>query len=111
MVRRSIAAALSLLLLATACGDDGGTTLTIYSGRSEELVGPLLTRFDAETAIALEVRDASSRDLAATVREEGSASPADVFFAQDPASLGAVAEAGLFRTLPESITSLVPSQF
>src|SRR3970282_1500582 len=103
MVRRSIAAALSLLLLTTACGDDGGATLTIYSGRSEELVGPLLARFEGETGIAIEVRYASSTDLAATLREEGSASPADVFFAQDPASLGAVAEASMFRALAPSI--------
>ncbi len=111
MIRRSIAAALSLLLLATACGDDDAATLTIYSGRSEELVGPLLARFEAETGIAVEVRYASSTDLAATLREEGSSSPADVFFAQDPASLGAVAEADMFAVLNPSILTLVPERF
>lgn len=111
MIRRSIAAAISLLLLLTACGDDDSATLTIYSGRSEELVGPLLARFEAETGIAIEVRYASSTDLAATLREEGSSSPADVFFAQDPASLGAVAEADMFRVLAPSLRALVPERF
>ncbi|MBI5157822.1 MAG: iron ABC transporter substrate-binding protein [Acidimicrobiia bacterium] len=111
IIRRSIAAAISLLLLVTACGDDDGATLTIYSGRSEELVGPLLARFEAETGVAIEVRYASSTDLAATLREEGSSSPADVFFAQDPASLGAVAEADMFRVLAPSIRALVPERF
>lgn len=111
MVRRSIVAAVVLSVLATACGGDPAGTLTIYSGRSEELVGPLLAEFEAETGITVEVRYASSTDLAATLREEGSSSPADVFFAQDPASLGAVAEAGLFRVLAPSIRSRVPESF
>lgn len=114
MAHRSIVAALSfvLVLLTAACGDDGGgATLTIYSGRSEELVGPLLARFEDETGIDIEVRYASSTDLAATLREEGSSSPADVFFAQDPASLGAVAEADMFRVLAPSLRALVPERF
>lgn len=108
---RLIAAALATLLAAGACGDDAPTTLTIYSGRSEDLVAPLIERFESESGIAVEVRYASSTDLAATLREEGTNSPADVFFAQDPASLGAVAADGLFRALPDSITTLVPAQF
>jgi len=103
--------AIAFTLVAAACSDDGGTTLTVYSGRNEELVGPLLQQFEEETGIDVEVRYASSTDLAATLREEGRNSPADVFFAQDPASLGVVAEAGLFTTLPDDVLSLVPIQF
>jgi iron(III) transport system substrate-binding protein len=103
---------LAFALAAASCSDDdAGGTLTIYSGRNEELVGSLIDQFETETGIAVEVRYASSTDLAATLREEGTNSPADVFFAQDPASLGAVAEAGLFRTLPGDLLELVPAQF
>ena len=102
---------LAFALAAASCSDDAGGTLTIYSGRNEELVGSLIDRFETETGISVEVRYASSTDLAATLREEGTNSPADVFFAQDPASLGAVAEAGLFRTLPGDLLELVPAQF
>ena len=109
---RTITLLVALALVGSACGDDdGGDTLTIYSGRSEDLVASLIDQFEAETGIAVEVRYASSTDLAATLREEGSNSPADVFFAQDPASLGAVAEAGLFRALPADLLALVPAQF
>lgn len=113
MRRRPISILLSLLVLATAAcgGDDDATTLTVYSGRTQELVQPLFDQFTEETGINLEVRYAGSTDLAATLREEGSNSPADVFFAQDPASLGAVAEAGLFATLPTEILELVPERF
>lgn len=111
LLSRVIPIALVLVVTATACSDDSSDTLTVYSGRSEELVGALIDQFEAETGIAVEVRYASSTDLAATLREEGANSPADVFFAQDPASLGAIAEAGMFEELPEEILGLVSERF
>jgi iron(III) transport system substrate-binding protein len=108
---RLLLVGLVLALAATACSDGETGPLTIYSGRSEDLVGPLLDRFETETGIDVEVRYASSTDLTATLREEGANSPADVFFAQDPASLGAVAEAGLLTTLPADLLALVPARF
>ena len=49
--------------------------------------------------------------MAATLLEEGANSPADLFFAQDPGGLGAVAKEGLFATLPETTLSKVPAGF
>ena len=43
--------------------------------------------------------------------EEGDNSPADVFFAQDGGSLGAVAADGRFATLPDDLTGLVDPRF
>ncbi|MBU1226812.1 MAG: iron ABC transporter substrate-binding protein [Actinobacteria bacterium] len=111
MRTRILLVAVTVALLATACGDPDATTLTVYSGRSQALVQPLFDRFIAETGIRLEVRYAESVDLAATLAEEGGNSPADVFFAADPASLGAVAAAGLLQPLPERILALVPDRF
>ncbi|MCJ7725231.1 MAG: iron ABC transporter substrate-binding protein [Acidimicrobiia bacterium] len=111
MLRRITLIVLPMLLLATACGTSESDTLTVYSGRNQEIVEPLFRQFTEETGIRLEVRYAESVDLAATLREEGGNSPADVFFSVDPASLGAVAEAGLLRSLPVEILALVPSHF
>ena len=83
--------------------------LVVYSGREEELVEPLFERFEEETGIDVDVRYADSAELAATIAEEGDNSPADVFFAQDPGSLGAVADQ--LVELPESVLDRVDSEF
>jgi iron(III) transport system substrate-binding protein len=108
---RYLAAAIVIALLASACSTADADGLTVYSGRSEELVQPIIDRFIDETGIDVTVRYADSADLAATILEEGDGSPADVFFAQDPASLGTVALAGLFATLPDEVLGAVPERF
>ncbi len=104
----------ALALTLGACGggfSPGEDDLVIYSGREEALVGPLIERFEEETGIDVAVRYANSAELAATLAEEGGNSPADVFWAQDPGALGAVAEEGLLGPLPESVLALVPERF
>jgi iron(III) transport system substrate-binding protein len=86
-------------------------TLTIYSGRSESLVGPLVDRFRTATGLEVQVKYAGTSELAATILEEGSVSPADVFFAQDGGALGAVAAAGSLATLPTATLDAVDPRF
>jgi len=93
----------------TAAADAG--KLVIYSGRSENLVGPLIEQFKKETGIQVDVRYGSTSEIAATLLEEGQNSPADLFFAQDPGGLGAVAKAGLMAPLPDEIISRVKAEF
>ena len=88
-----------------------GGTLTIYAGRSEELVGPLIERFEDATGVDVRVDYAGTTDLAATLLEEGEASPADVFFAQDAGALGAVAAAGQLAALPAGTLGQVDPRF
>jgi iron(III) transport system substrate-binding protein len=112
---RSLVTLGALALTLAACGggsDEGGDgTLTIYSGREEELVGPLIEKFEQQSGTKAEVRYGDSAELAATIAEEGDNSPADVFFAQDPGSLGAVEERGLLAELDESELERVPEHF
>lgn len=84
-------------------------TLTIYSGRAEALVKPVVEQFSKSTGIKVQVRYAGTSELAATILEEGRNSPADIFYAQDPGGIGAVAN--LLTRLPDSITSQVEPGF
>ena len=95
-------------LFLAACGGSGGDegSLTVYSGRSETLVGPLIQRFEDSTGIDVSVKFAGTPQLAATLLEEGGNTPADVFFAQDPGGLSAVAE--LLEPLPAGVLEMVP---
>ena len=85
--------------------------LVIYSGRSESLVAPVIEMFTEATGIEAEVRYGGTAEMAATLLEEGGNSPADLFWAQDPGGLGAVAAEGLFETLPADILDAVPDNF
>ena len=65
--------------------------------------------FEEKTGIKVDVRYGESAELAATIAEEGGNSPADVFFSQDPGSLGAVA--GELAELPQATLDRVAERF
>jgi iron(III) transport system substrate-binding protein len=112
----------ALVLLAgcgfsTEGGSGGGSNepdvegITLYSGRIPAAIGPAIDSYEAEAGRDVQVRFAETADLAATLVEEGDASPADVFFAQEPGAIAAVAEAGMLAKLPQSILDQVPPRY
>jgi iron(III) transport system substrate-binding protein len=119
MTRRTIAlllpagalAALCALALAACGGDDSSSNITVYSGRSEELIGPLVARYEAENDTQVEVRYGDTAELASTILEEGDNSPADVFFSQDAGALGALEKEGRLAELPQDITDEVDARY
>jgi len=113
--RRAVALSFVLgaasLAMIAGCGEDEEETLTVYSGREEELVAPLFDQFEEETGTELEVRYGETAELAATILEEGENSPADVFFAQDAGALGALEKEGRFAEVDEETASRVPPRY
>ena len=120
--RRGIiaAAGLAAALALAACGsgsepgsgDEPETKgITVYSGRIPGLIGPMIDRYEEITDTDVQVRFGDSGPLAATIVEEGDGAVADVFFAQDAGSLGAVDAAGLLSPLPESVLGRVEPRF
>lgn len=91
-----------------ACGGDDDGSITVYSGRSDTLVDPLIEQYDDAE---VETRYAGTAELAATILEEGDNSPADVFFAQDAGSLGALAAEGMLEPLPDDILEMVAPEY
>ncbi len=85
--------------------------ITVYSGRNEDFVGFIFDDFEAATGIEVEVRYGDTAELAATIVEEGDASPADIYFGQDAGALGALQDQGLLTELPEDILDTVEPAF
>jgi iron(III) transport system substrate-binding protein len=85
-------------------------TVTVYSGRGEDLVGPLLELFEEETGINTEVRYGDSAEMLLLIQEEGNNSPADVYYAQGAGFLGELAAAGGLLTLADEIVDQVPAE-
>src|SRR3546814_11926330 len=72
-------------------GEEPGGTLVIYSGRNEELVGPLIADFEEATGISVEIRYGDPAEIAAQTLEERDTSPAHVFFDQPTRPLSPLA--------------------
>lgn len=112
-MKRIVVLAMSLLVLAGCASPARQSTreITVYSGRNERLIGPILERFTETTGIETRVRYGDTAEMAATVMEEGAHTPAQVFISQDAAALGALSRAGLLKTLPDELLDRVDPRF
>ena len=95
---------------AAACSE-GGDVITVYSGRTANLIDPLLREFASESGIDIEVRYGQSADLALLIETEGDRSPADVFISQSPGAMGFLAEGDRLMMIDEEILGLVDPSF
>ena len=131
MTKRLLVFLFAFALVATACGDsntpeplDGvaadiyggecttldGRQVTIYSGRSENLIEPVLAAFECETGIETDVRYGSASDLALLLDEEGDRTKADVFLSNSPGPIGFLEQRGLLGTIDTDVLGLVADQ-
>ena len=104
----------AVLVLAATLGAGCGSNdneLTVYSGRSVELIGPLLDQFAEETGIDVGVRYGDTAALTALLLEEGDRTDADLFIAQDAGALGTLQRAGLFTDLDDELLDRVPEVY
>jgi iron(III) transport system substrate-binding protein len=106
---RRVLALTAVLLIAASVASCSGKrdALTIYSGRTENLIRPLLERFNRETGIPIDVKYGDSADLALQINEEGERTPADVFLSQSPGATGFLVTKNLVDELPETVLGKV----
>lgn len=104
-------------LVGASCGSSDSTasddtgSITVYSGRSEDLIAPIFDAFEAETGIEINVKYDDSANLALLIETEGDASPADVFISQSPGAVGFLDGKELLAELPSEITERVDSAY
>lgn len=105
-----LAALCAVVLVAPACSTDDDR-LTIYSGRTSDLIKPLLDQFSEETGTKIDVRYGDSADLALLIDEEGDRSEVDVFISQSPGAVGFLDEQNALSELDDAVLDLVDDDF
>ena len=118
--RRGPAVALVLALGATmfsacvtsnAAESASGETITVYSGQHVQTTESLVSAFEKDTGIGVNLRSDDEDVLADQIVTEGSHSPADVYFTENSPPLQYLASRGLLATVDASTLADTPSRF
>jgi iron(III) transport system substrate-binding protein len=110
----SLLPALAAALLLSACAgssDNGKATITLYNGQHEQTTALLVAAFERQAHIKVEVRSGDEATLASQIEQEGSNSPADVFYTENTPVLEALREKGLLAPVRPSTLADVPSRY
>src|ERR1700722_649201 len=110
----SAATACVAAALLAACGGSGGSggapTLTLYSAQHPETTSALVAAFTKQTGIKVAVKSDDEDVLTAQIEQEGSHSPADVFFTENSNWLAALDQKGLLSKVSKSTQAEVPAR-
>jgi iron(III) transport system substrate-binding protein len=108
----SLVCLLAFAWLITPTPASAADKLTIYSGRAERLIKPVLDAFAAKTGIQVDLLSSGTTELVNRLKAEGARSPADLLITNDAGSLEMARAAGLLRPLNmREIERAIPSQF
>ncbi len=110
-IKRSLLLFLSLISLFfshLAISDD---KLTVYSGRSDKFVIPVVEAFTAKTGIEVLLHNAKSTALLNKLALEGKRTQADLFLSNDAGNLQVGADKSLFEPLPAELSEHIPEQY
>ena len=116
--RVTVAAGLALAVCGAlaACGSSGsdpssGQSITLYSGQHEQTTDGLVTAFEKQTGITVNVRNDDEDTLANLIAVQGSHSPADVFYTENSPALEFLQEKGLLSPVDASTLSHTPAKY
>ena len=103
---------LSFVLLFSVWPSQAADKLTIYSGRSERLIKPVLDEFTKKTGVEVELLSSGTTELVNRLKAEGDRTPADLLITNDAGSLEQARFAGILRPLSmREIERAIPPQF
>ncbi len=98
----------------SAASDPAGgqaQSITLYSGQHEQTTDGLVTAFEKQTGITVNVRNDDEDTLANLIAVQGSHTPADVFYTENSPALEFLQEKGLLAPVDASTLSHTPSQY
>ncbi len=96
----------------SACGSSSdATTITLYNGQHEQTTAALVAAFEKQTGIKVDVRTGDEAELGNQIMQEGSSSPADVFYTENTPVLDALRERGLLAPVAASTLAAVPARY
>ena len=103
----------SVALALSACGSSahGGDAITLYNGQHEQTTAALVAAFEKQTGIKVNVRTGDEAELGNEIMQEGSSSPADVFYTENTPVLEALRERGLLAPVAASTLAAIPSRY
>jgi iron(III) transport system substrate-binding protein len=96
---------------ATSASSLAGQTITLYNGQHEQTTDALVKAFEKQTGVTVKVRNDDEDVLAQQVEQEGSRSPADVFFTENTPPLARLDEKGLLAPIGSQALTAVPSKY
>jgi iron(III) transport system substrate-binding protein len=104
--------ALVLAGCASSSGSSGGAgTLTVYSGQHVQTTQKLVAAFETQTGISVNLRSDDEDVLADQLVNEGSHSPADVFYTENSPPLQYLASKDMLAPVDSSTLANTPGRF
>ena len=101
-----------LLAAVAACGPPGADAqhggLVLYSGQHEQTTQALVNAFEKKTGIDVTIRNGDEATLAEQIMQEGSRSPADLFFTENSPALMKLSDQHLLATVDAATLAAVP---
>jgi iron(III) transport system substrate-binding protein len=88
-----------------------GQTITLYNGQHEQTTDALVQAFEKQTGVTVKVRNDDEDVLAQQIEQEGSRSPADVFFTENTPPLARLDEKGLLAPIGSQALTAVPAKY
>lgn len=108
-----MAVAGGMLAAVTACGSAGAGTgkdgLVLYNGQHEQTTQALVNAFEKQTGISVTIRNGDEDTLAEQIMQEGSRSPADLFYTENSPALMKLSGQHLFEGVNPATFAAVPA--
>jgi iron(III) transport system substrate-binding protein len=109
----AVAGVLTASLLASCGGgpSSAAPSITLYNGQHVQTTDALVTAFEKQTGIQVNVRSDDEDVFANQIVQEGARSPADVFYTENSPALEYLQEKGLLAQVDPSTLSHVASKY